>query len=134
VLLNYTGSILLIEDAEMVVLSREGENGNNQAVSNLLNMTDGILSDVLQMQVVCTFNTDISKIDQALLRPGRLIGKYEFNNLSADKTKKMVDTLYGKSYYKNNIKPGTEMSLAEIYAIKTLKFNDEKVKRKIGFT
>lgn len=131
-MLLHVGSVLIIEDAELVVMDRESGIGNNQAVSNLLNMTDGILSDALRMQIICTFNTDISNIDQALLRPGRLIGKYEFKALTKEKTKRLIDQLYGDGTYEREYE-GQKMTLAQIYSLNKPRFCEEKVKNAIGF-
>jgi len=38
-----------------------------------------------EKQIICSFNTDVSKIDKALLRKGRLIAKYDFRDLSVAK-------------------------------------------------
>ncbi|WP_051313155.1 AAA family ATPase [Sporocytophaga myxococcoides] len=87
----YSESVLVIEDAENVIMERSG--GSNGAISNLLNLCDGLLSDCLNIQVVCSFNTDISKIDKALMRKGRLIAKYEFQKLTVDKAQQLSDSL-----------------------------------------
>jgi hypothetical protein len=88
-LLLKKGSILIVEDADEVIRDRR-ISGNNNAVSVLLNITDGILSELLNMIVICTFNTDIKLIDNALLRKGRLICRYEFKELSKTKTEYIV--------------------------------------------
>ena len=54
----------MIEDAENILIDREA--GGSSAVSALLNLTDGLLSDCLNIQIICTFNTDLSKLDRAL--------------------------------------------------------------------
>jgi hypothetical protein len=106
-------SILLIEDAETVLQKRKG--GQNQSVSNILNISDGILGDILQMQLVCTFNCPIEEIDPALLRPGRLIAEYKFDKLSVEKTRMLLDKLY-----KSDFGITESMSIAEIYNYKKL--------------
>ncbi len=45
-------------------------------------MTDGFLNDLLNLQIICTFNVDLRKLDSALLRPGRLIARKEVKALS----------------------------------------------------
>ncbi len=84
-LYNNTDSILLIEDAEQVLLRRDDGNALAGAVSNLLNISDGLLSDCFHIQVICTFNTDLARVDQAFLRKGRLIAAYEFGPLAQPK-------------------------------------------------
>ena len=84
-------SLLVIEDAEEVLSSRAS--GSNPAISNLLNITDGLLSDIFNIQILATFNCKISEIDEALKRKGRIIAEYEFKELSAEKAQKLSDKL-----------------------------------------
>ena len=72
--------VLLIEDAEPLLAARQSET-RIQGVTNLLNMTDGLLNDMLNLQIICTFNVKVAKLDKALLRPGRLIARKEFKAL-----------------------------------------------------
>lgn len=119
-------SIIIIEDAENVLQTREA--GGNQAVSNMLNTSDGILGDILKIQFVCTFNSSLEMIDPALRRPGRLIAEYEFKKLSVDKAKALIDKLYGIEYTENK-----ELTLAEIYSYDVV-LHKTKAKEKIfGF-
>lgn len=74
--------ILLIEDAEPLLEVRQGADGRTTGISNLLNITDGLLNDILGLMVIATFNTEISRIDPALLRPQRLIARKEFCKIS----------------------------------------------------
>lgn len=85
--------ILLIEDAEPLLEVRNGADGRSTGISNLLNMTDGILNDMLGLMVIATFNTSISKIDSALLRPQRLIARKEFCKLSELQAHKLAQAL-----------------------------------------
>lgn len=90
-MMRFPNSILIIEDAENVIESRTG--GDNQSVSNLLNLSDGILGDCLKFQIICTFNTDKNDIDEALMRGGRLLKSYEFEKLELSKTNKLLKKL-----------------------------------------
>src|SRR5690606_16604418 len=56
VLIENPNSIFVIEDAENIVIDRERNGGS--PVSALLNLSDGLLSDCLNIQIVCSFNTD----------------------------------------------------------------------------
>jgi len=87
--------ILLIEDAEPLLESRSGgaADGRSTGISNLLNITDGILNDILGLMVIATFNIDIGKIDSALLRPGRLIARKEFKRMSELQTENLAAAL-----------------------------------------
>jgi len=86
--------ILLIEDAEPLLESRSGGvDGRSTGISNLLNITDGILNDILGLMVIATFNIEISKIDPALLRPGRLIARKEFKRMDELQTENLANAL-----------------------------------------
>ena len=107
-LMENKNSILIIEDAEKVIGCRESSETNN-SVSNILNMTDGILGDCLSLQVIATLNTPREKIDKALLRKGRLIAEHEFKELPEENVKRLFEKLKIK---KDVTKP---LTLTEIY-------------------
>jgi hypothetical protein len=124
-LMEYKNSILIIEDAERVIGDREN-NGSPAGVSNILNLTDGILGDCLSIQIVATFNMKREKIDQALLRKGRLIAEYKFEKLSLPDTEKLLKKL------NKSIEVFEGMCLADIYNIDVEVFKSNKT-NKIGF-
>lgn len=82
-LIDNPNSVLVIEDAENIIMDRKFNAGS--AVSNLLNISDGLLADFLNVQIICTFNSSVTLIDNALMRKGRLIAKYEFGKLGQKK-------------------------------------------------
>ncbi len=125
-LMDHKNSILLIEDGERVISDREN-NGSSAGVSNILNLTDGILGDCLGIQIIATFNMKREKIDQALLRKGRLIAEHKFDKLNVKDTNKLLQHL-GKNYKSNEA-----MVLADIYNIDVETFKTEEKKNKIGF-
>lgn len=84
-------SVMVIEDAESVLEDRS--NTRNSVVSNLLNLSDGILSDALHIQFVCTFNTNINQIDEAFFRGGRMLAIHEFKELETVKANKLAESL-----------------------------------------
>lgn len=102
--------VLLIEDAEPLLTKRE-EGVRVQGISNLLNMTDGLLNDVLNLQIICTFNVGLRKLDSALLRPGRLLARKEFKPLSVLDANLLSQRLGVKRHF---TKP---TRLGEIYAL-----------------
>jgi len=124
VLLENPNSIFVIEDAENLVMDRD-QNGSS-AVSALLNIADGLLSDCLNIQIICSFNTDLSKVDKALMRKGRLIARYEFEALQIKKAQVLSDKL-GNTTIINR-----PMTLAEIYNQDNLVF-DQPERARIGF-
>ena len=124
-LMDHKNSILIIEDAERVISDREG-NGSPAGVSNILNLTDGILGDCLSIQIVATFNMKREKIDQALLRKGRLIAEHKFSKLNAEETNKLL------KHIKKDHEVTEGMTLADIYNI-DVELIKTSNKSKIGF-
>jgi ATP-dependent 26S proteasome regulatory subunit len=59
-------------------------------MNTLLNLTDGIIGDSLNLHFICTFNTNVNNIDKALLRKGRLSYMYEFEPLTLEKTREWI--------------------------------------------
>ena len=84
-------TVLIIEDAENIIMDRKLNSGSS--VSNLLNISDGLLADFLNVQLICTFNSPLTLIDSALLRKGRLIAKYEFGKLNIARSQRLSDHL-----------------------------------------
>lgn len=125
-------SILIIEDAEKVVKSREDSGNDTGSTSNLINLTDGILADSCQLQVICTFNTKVENIDRALLRKGRLVATHTFDALSISDSQRLVDKLAAEGKIKH-FQVKKEMTLAEIYGAEQDNFHEEKEERRIGF-
>lgn len=111
-LLENKGSILVLEDAELFIKSRQDSDDN--MVSTLLNLTDGLLSDILDTKIIVTYNTENVNVDKALLRKSRLKYKHEFNLLSVEDSQKLINSLKIKH------KTDKKMSIAEIF-----KINDE---------
>lgn len=85
---NHQDSIIVIEDAEALLTERKE---GNTSISTLLNLTDGMLGEALRIKVVCTFNCDISQIDSALKRKGRLKFSYDFKELTVEKTNALLE-------------------------------------------
>lgn len=125
-LMDHKNSILIVEDAERVISDRE-LNGSSMGVSNILNLTDGILGDCLNIQIVATFNMKREKIDPALLRKGRLITEHKFKKLSIEEGNILLESL-GKNH-----KIDEEMSLADIYNIDEEIYKTNNQRNSIGF-
>jgi len=128
-------TILLIEDAEPLIESRGTGASRTNGISNLLNSTDGLLNDILGLVVIATFNTDITKIDKALLRPGRLLARKEFKKIKSEDVKELCDILGVKASTK--IEKDKDYSVAEIINLakdKKVLLHDLKEERtSIGF-
>lgn len=108
ILLKKKHSILVIEDAEKALLSRDGGPASS-LVSSILNLTDGIMGNVFNISIIATYNSPRQDIDKALLRKGRIKGEYKFAKLPIEQCQKILDT--------NKIKYAAKepMTLAEIF-------------------
>lgn len=104
---EHQDSVLVVEDADNALLTRNGQ--NNSAVSNLLNLTDGLLADCFNLKVICTINTSLAQIDPALLRKGRLLAQYEFGLLEPEKANRLL------AENNDSRRTSEPMSLAEVF-------------------
>lgn len=116
-LLGLKNAVIIMEDCEYILKRRDTH--ENPLINSLLNITDGLVGDALNIRFLCTFNAALTDIDEALLRPGRLKVKYEFKALNKDKTKAICGDDKAET-------------LAEIYNRDKIDFN-KKEQRKIGF-
>lgn len=116
-LLGLKNAVIIMEDCEYILKRRNTH--ENPLINSLLNITDGLVGDALNIRFLCTFNASLTDIDEALLRPGRLKVKYEFKALDKNKTKAIC---------------GDDKSetLAEIYNRDKIDFGKKEQKR-IGF-
>lgn len=123
-ILDHKNSVIILEDCEQLLKDRS-ENVFTNGIANILNMTDGLYSDILNIKFIATFNSAETSIDPALMRKGRLIAKYKFDELSLDKTNNLLKEL-GKP------KATKGMSLAEIYNSDSKSYEHQQ-RRKVGF-
>jgi hypothetical protein len=86
-LIDNPNTVVIIEDAENIIMDRR--TSGSSSVSNLLNISDGLLADFLNVQLICTFNSSLTTVDSALMRKGRLIAKYEFGKLGVEKAQRL---------------------------------------------
>ena len=126
-LIGNKNSVLVLEDCENYIAERTAVNSNTDVVSSILNIADGMLSDVLECQLICTFNSDISKIDSALLRKGRLIAEYKFKELTVEKCNKYLQST------DRNFVVDKPYSLAELTNIDIKELKEQNKQTKIGF-
>jgi len=123
-LMDNPNSVVIIEDAENIITDRKVN--QNSSVSNLLNISDGLLADFLNVQLICTFNSSLTMIDSALMRKGRLIASYEFGKLSVAKAQRLSNHLGFDSVIKRS------MTIAEVANQNEKECNSKRVEV-IGF-
>lgn len=128
VLMENKKAVLVLEDCENYISERTVNNPHTDVVASILNIADGILSDIIECQMICTFNASIDKIDTALLRRGRLIAEYCFKALSVEKANAYFQSIDSDSH---TDKP---LTLAEMIHIKEQDFREKETdKPKFGF-
>ena len=118
-------SVLIIEDCEALIKDRDTSQFS-QNISDLLQITDGLIGDGLNIKIICTFNTNVTNIDKALLRKGRIKLRYEFKELTEDKAK----ALYAKLNIPYNPK---ERVLCDIFNQEPTGAETTVKRNKIGF-
>jgi hypothetical protein len=107
-LYSFKNSVLVLEDAEVCVFKRDGS--NNALVSGILNITDGLLKDLLNIAIMVTFNAaEVEELDKALLRKGRLKLMHKFDLLPLEDAKALAKHLKMKTPVT------TSLSLADVY-------------------
>jgi hypothetical protein len=120
--------VLVLEDAEQLLLNRQGF--KDGFTSSLLNFTDGFIGDLIQAHLICTINSDIKDLDEAVLRPGRQRFFREFELLDWRRASTLAEQL--------GVKLGEERaySLAEVYHFRDISNTDrlqKPMRGSIGF-
>jgi hypothetical protein len=83
-----------------------------------------MLADFLRLQIICTINCRANDIDQALLRPGRLLCHRVFQRLKYHQASRLAESLGRK------LPAVGDYSLAEVFA----GHDPEEIERpRIGF-
>ncbi|OOS26478.1 ATPase [Moraxella porci DSM 25326] len=126
-LIDNKNSVLVLEDCENYIAERVGGGNTSDVVSTILNIADGILSDVLECQFICTFNADLMDIDHALLRHGRLIAEYQFGALTVEKANAYLASV-GK-----DITVDQPMTLAAVSNIDETEYKSSPAQKSFGF-
>ena len=105
--------VFIIEDGDRVLLNRGMDNVS--AISTLLNITDGILGDLVDLRVIVTTNEKTVKVEPALLRPGRISARVDVGFISQEK----AYTIYHKLMGNMNVAPEWEdldkITLSTVY-------------------
>lgn len=120
--------VLVLEDAEQLLLNRRDL--RDGLASSLLNFTDGFVGDMVQAHLICTINSEVKDLDEAVLRPGRQRFFREFGLLEWDQALRLAETL-GVTLVEKR-----PYSLAELYHFKDTQDADrlgERQNRRIGF-
>lgn len=99
--------LLVLEDCDELI-GADAKAGAGQALSRLLNLTDGILGHGLRALVAITTNEPLARLHPAVTRPGRCLAQVEVGRLSAREARKWLGAPV--------LVPGEGLTLAELYA------------------
>jgi type II secretory pathway predicted ATPase ExeA len=99
--------LLLIEDCDELI-SAEAKQASGQALSRLLNLTDGMLAQGRKILIGLTTNERISRLHPAVIRPGRCLAQIEVGPLGPAEAERWLGHPIGR-----------EATLAELYALKS---------------
>lgn len=75
--------LLILEDAGEL-MTKEARTITGQGLSRLLNLTDGLMGQGLNVMVLITTNEPLSTMHPAVVRPGRCLCEIEFGPLSTE--------------------------------------------------
>lgn len=101
--------LLLLEDCDELIRG-EAKHTAGQALSRLLNLTDGLLGQGRNVLVGVTTNEDLERLHPAVVRPGRCLARIEVGPLTRQESVAWLGTEEGVS------REGS--SLAELYALR----------------
>ncbi|WP_079132587.1 DUF5925 domain-containing protein [Streptomyces nanshensis] len=101
--------LLLLEDCDELIRG-EAKHAAGQALSRLLNLTDGLLGQGRNVLVGVTTNEDLERLHPAVVRPGRCLARIEVGPLSRPEAVNWLGTSEGV---------GREgATLAELFALR----------------
>lgn len=83
--------VVVIEDADVVLESRELNTANKDLISSILNASDGIMNDFYKTQFVFTSNLKEHNLDDAMRRENRMIYHKVFKKLTKDEADKLYN-------------------------------------------
>jgi len=121
-------SVLIVIEDGLDILLAETRKRNAGAMGRLLNITEGILGQGINLMVLVTTNEPVKEIDPAYTREGRCLQLLEFPLFSVESAK-----AWGVNH-KIDIKTKEPVSLAKLYALKShSKVNLSQIRDTIGF-
>lgn len=107
-------NLLIIEDASELISSSANKQ-SGQGLSRLLNITEGMIGQGLNLMVMITTNENIGELHPAVSRPGRCLNSTEFKALSG----KEANAVLKKVGSKAKAKTKDNLTLAETYSLHT---------------
>lgn len=129
--LSTKGMIIIVEDGDIAVSKRM--HSESTLISAILNMSEGIFGQMIDLKFVITTNTEITEFDDAIMRPGRLLKLMKFSALTYDEAQEAYWELCKDNT--KNLPKEKEYKLCDIYKYHHQSNEKDELpsKRKIGF-
>ena len=102
--------LLVLEDTGELV-SMDAKRQVGQALSRLLNLSEGILGQGTRLLVLITTNEELGKVHPAVSRPGRCLSRIQFRRLPADQARNWLQR------NGSDAEITSAVTLSELYAI-----------------
>lgn len=103
-------TVLILEDADGALVKREM--GSIDRISDVLNLGDGLLGEMMDVRIVATTNAERVNLDPAITRPGRMCRHLEFGALGREQAETLFHSLTGKHTSGSRF---DTLTLAELY-------------------
>ena len=87
--------VLILEDADAALVRRE--QGDLCRISDVLNLGDGLLGELIDVRIVATSNAKHIALDPAVTRPGRMCRHVHIDALGAAAATALLDDLIGET-------------------------------------
>lgn len=81
--------LLVLEDCDELV-GADAKQDSGQALSRLLNLTDGLLGQGLDILVCLTTNENVARLHPAVVRPGRCLAEIELGPLPREQARRWL--------------------------------------------
>jgi hypothetical protein len=101
--------LIILEDCDELIRS-DAKRGAGQALGRLLNLTDGLMGQGLNLIVAITTNEPLARLHPAVVRPGRCIAQVEVGRLAPAEARAWLG--------RRAAIPAEGATLAELYAIR----------------
>ena len=109
--------ILVLEDADMALVSRKVNRGNPAALAEILNLGDGLVGEMLDLRIIATTNAERMDLDPAITRPGRMCTHLTLGELSAPHLADIYDRLAESNQGTDVVQKAHAKTLAEVYRL-----------------
>ncbi|NBB79442.1 MAG: hypothetical protein GVY36_08355 [Verrucomicrobia bacterium] len=120
--------VMVIEDAEGLI--RGDGHERSPQIATLLNLSDGLIGELLEFQIIVTVNCPLEDIDTAITRKRRLMAYHEFGRLTGDEAARLA------AHYKLELpepSPAEGWTLAEVFNFSEAGGYERAVTGRLGF-